>query len=357
MREGRLAGTRRAVAAFALVAIALVLFPPSAQAVPKTFYGIDPQADFDSPDYPMLQSAGVGSVRFLVPWAAMQPTPSPPNWSSMDSVVGNLADRGITTFPFIFGTPGWVASNVTEAPVHSDAQRQAWRDFLTQLVQRYGPGGSFWAGYPGIDRPFTTYQIWNEQNGPQFFQPTPSVPEYATLLEDAASAIRGVDPNAKILLGGMAATPNHAGGIDIWDFLKRLYKKRGAKAAFDGVGVHPYARDLAQFKDVFQRVRRVMKRNHDGKTHTYATELGWSSATQAEVGRLGKGLSGQKKLLRKSFELLLDHRRDWKVAVADWFTWRDTNVEICKWCKTAGLLFQDGSPKPAFFAYKKLAGG
>ena len=123
-------------------------------------------------------------------------------------------------------------------PVHTLAQRRAWSEFLRALVGRYGPTGSFWELHPELPRdPIRTWQIWNEENDHRFAEA--SVSDYATLLRGAAPAIRSVDPDARILLGGLYATPRIEPALDATTFLSRLYDQRGIKDLFDGVRTPP----------------------------------------------------------------------------------------------------------------------
>ena len=93
----------------------------------------------------------------------------------------------------------------------------------------------------------------------------------------------------------------------------------------------------------------------------WITEIGWGSAgTPGQP--LSKSPKGQKKLLRKSFNLLLDRRGKWKIRRVVWFTWRDPPDGtdpvgvVCGWCGSAGLLEVDRDPKPAFNQFRRFAG-
>lgn len=346
---------RRLLAAAALAGAALLLLPALSQAkVPRDFYGTAPQSSVTSGDLGSMSNAHVGVVRWLFYWPSIEPSKGSFNWSATDQLVGSLANRGIRTLPFLNGSPSWVASKPEIAPIHSAADKKAWRSFVTAAARRYGPGGSFWASR-AQDKPIKTWQIWNEQNGKKFFQPKPSPKGYGKLLKIAGSAIHNVAPHAKVVLGGMAGTPTR--GPTAWRFLKGLYNVNGIKKAFEGVALHPYEPSISGVRDGFQRIRKVMVHNGDRKGRTYATELGWSSASSSQVGRLGKGLQGQARILRKAVKLLRHHRGSWNVANFDWFAWRDLGAgSNCDWCGTSGLLYQNGNPKPSYNTYKKLAG-
>jgi hypothetical protein len=339
----------------ALVGASLFLFPSLSQArVPNDFFGVAPQSYPTSSDLGSMSNAHVGVVRWLFYWPGIEPSQGSFNWSATDQLVGSLADQGIRTLPYLDSSPGWVANDPEIPPIHSAADKKAWRSFVTAAVRRYGPGGEFWAGRAN-KRPIKTWQIWNEQNGKKFFQPRPSPRGYGKLVKIAGSAIHHVAPHAKVVLGGMAGTPTR--GPTAWRFLKQLYRVNGIKRAFEGVALHPYEPSVSGVRDGFKKIRNVMIHNGDRKGGTYATETGWSSASSSQVGRLGKGLQGQARILRRAVKLLLHHRGSWNVANFDWFAWRDLGSgSNCDWCGTAGLLYENGSAKPSYGAYKSLAG-
>ena len=77
-----------------------------------------------------------------------------------------------------------------------------------------------------------------------------------------------------------------------WDFLDDLYDVPGVKDNFDAAALHPYARDIDQFRDAIQQFRAVMTNHGDGATPLWLTELAWGSAPPDQFG-INKGLAGQ----------------------------------------------------------------
>jgi hypothetical protein len=321
--------------------------------VPHDFFGVAPQSSVTSSDLSAMQNAHAHVSRQQFYWPSIEPSKGSFNWSGVDQLVGNLAAHGVRTLPYLDRSPSWVAPQTQIPPIHSRADRKAWRHFVSVAVRRYGPGGSFWHGR-SHKKPIRTWLIWNEENGKQFWQPRPSPKGYGKLLKIAGHAIHHVAPHSKVVVGGLSATPTR--GINAWTFLRRLYHVNGIRRAFNGVGIHPYSKDLAGVRQAFGRVHRVMKQKSDGQARTYGPEIGWSSASSSQVGPLGKGLKGQARMLRRAFRLLLHHRRRWNVTNIDWYALRDTTGPTCDWCGTSGLLYGNGSPKPSYHAFKRLAG-
>jgi polysaccharide biosynthesis protein PslG len=348
----------------AALAIGLALLPAaSAGAVNRDFYGIVGSNHPGATEFQTMGDARVGTFRFQLDWRRIQPTDGGAyDWSSADTQVEHAAANGIDLLPVLYGSPQWVSESYREPPLGSAEDKQAWKDFLGAAVERYGPDGAFWQQHPGIDpHPFHAWQVWNEVNSPTYWAPKPSPKKYAELLEISDEAIGEVDQDADIILAGMFGTPSRNKGIFSWKFLKRLYRVQGAASHFDAVAVHPYSPDLAGIKAQIELMREQMKRAGDAKTPIWVTEIGWGSAN-THGQPLSKSLKGQKKMLRKSFNLLLDHRGKWKIKRIMWFTWRDpgdgqdvTGV-VCGWCGSAGLVDAELDPKPSFEEFRRFTG-
>jgi hypothetical protein len=251
-----------------------------------------------------------------------------------------------------------VAGGAATPPTGGPKSQQQWRNLLKALVTRYGPNGDYWDtkyhqqyGAAAVPYPITSWQIWNEPNVKKYFQPYPSPGQYARLLQISAPAIKNVDPRAQIVLAGM---PGY-GDVTAWDFLTRLYQVSGIKAFFDAVALHPYAKDITQFKQEIQRVRQVVKGHSDAAAPLWISELAWGSAPPDSRG-INKGPQGQAKMLRRAFQMTLSNRTAWNVQHLLWYHWRDPKRShaSCSFCATAGLLNFNRTPKPAFNAFKSF---
>jgi GH35 family endo-1,4-beta-xylanase len=324
------------------------------------FFGITQGIRLDDQDLQSIAATGVGEDRIQLIWGSVQPNRGSFNWGSTDELIGALASHGIRAVPFVWGSARWAASTPAHPPIDSAPAVQAWQDFLQAAVVRYGQGGSYWAtvyrqryGADAKPLPIQSWQIWNEPNLKKYFAPSPSVEQYARLLQISHDAIKKKDPHARIVLAGM---PGY-GDRNAWDFLDSLYSVPGTKRDFDAVALHPYAPNLDQLRLGIEKVREVMRKRDDQDTPLWVTELGWGSAPPDHFG-LNKGLSGQKRLLSGSFKLILRHRNAWNVQRVFWFDWRDPgNPEAveCSFCASAGLLDYSRSPKPAYHPFKRFA--
>jgi hypothetical protein len=354
----------------AVLALALLVAAPTgARAVPRSFFGVVPQAPLEGLDYFRMPEAHVGLLRFQIDWGGIDPSPEPGgrDWLATDAVVGDAARQGIRVLPFLYSAPEWAIGRASARrcepgcrayPPKGPRGLAAWSDFVGAAVERYGPGGSFWRTHPRVPKlPIRDWQIWNEQNSPTFYRPRPKVRGYARLLAVAHEAIEGRDPGAKVILGGMFGFPR--GGlppaISAPDYLRRLYAAGGG-SHFDGVAPHPYA---ARVNEVASQVRLLhdeIERAGDNAS-MWITEIGWASG--GEPHSLNRGAVGQADRLRKAFEYFLERRRAYRIRTVDWYSWRDpapSGPPACDWCRHSGLLDEAGNAKPAFAAFSEVAG-
>jgi hypothetical protein len=345
----------------AAVVVALLALPATGAASPAPpgfTVGISPQTPADGPDYALMAEAGVESLRLPLNWASIEPSSpyySPPEWADFDRSVALAAEHGMRVFPFVWGTPSWVASRQLVEPVRHAWAGRAWGAFLRQAVRRYGPYGAFWSENPDLPAyPIRDWEIWNEENIVTF-SARPDPERFARLLRIAGRAIHAADPGAKAILGGLFGRPlqippNIASG----DFLDRVYRARNVKRFFDGVALHPYVADASAMRPQIENLRRVMRRHHDSATQIYVTELGWGS--DSFQSRWERGFYGQARELDQALSMLANHRRSWRIAGAWWFTWADAG-RLCQFCDSAGLLTGNREAKPSWYRFTAWTGG
>jgi hypothetical protein len=356
----------------ALVAVVLSLTmgaaTSSAAKAPPEFFGVVPQTPTGASDFSRMAEGKVGSVRVILNWATIDPTAAAGdnNFAAFDALMTDAANNDIDLLPFIYGTPEWVANGldgrncsaskcVIFAPKSAEAI-DAFKTFTGEVVDRYGPNGTFWTDNPSLPKnPIEVYQILNEQNSETFFAPKPNAKQYAKILAAAADAIRSRDASAEIVLGGMPELSGSRKAIVGSKYLTQLYKVSGVEANFDAVAPHPYGATVAKVASQVEKYRKIMKQSGDSKADMYVTEVGAGSAKGGSS--LNRGKDGQADLLTDIYKYFLKKRNSFNVQEVDWFSWQDSTVSICDWCKTSGLLTKTGKAKPSYKAFTKLSGG
>jgi hypothetical protein len=357
--------------AIALVGLGVSVSP--AAAVPATFWGVVPQTTPTTEQFLRLQRGRVGSVRIPIAWNAIQPFQGmASDWSGVDAVVRGAAVAGIDVLPFVSGAPAWaVAADRSIAshppvtlPVKTGAQRSAWTTFLTQAVERYGPGGRFWAENPTVpEHPVRAWQIWNEENF-LYFVARPNPADYAKLVKVSATAIHAVDPAAKVVLGGMFAYPKEARSrakppkaYFATDFLKKMYRSSpGIGSKFDAVALHPYTGEYQALTPQIEELRATLRESHDAAEPLWITELGWSSQPPSAGNSFAKGPAGQARQLKGAFSLLRKRSAKWRIQRVYWFS-VDDRRGVCNFCDGSGLFGPGFVAKPSWRAFVRFTGG
>lgn len=360
----------------ACTALAVLASVSVAQALPKNFWGVVPQAQPNLEQLQRLKRGGVASIRIPVIWPAVQPIRNGAfNWSGIDAQVENATLSGIAVLPFLVGAPSWAVPLVPvpgsggsvkasrNLPV-SGAAAAGWSGFVRAAVARYGPGGAFWVEHPSIPpRPIRNWQIWNEQNF-EYFVTRPNPAEYGRLVKLSSVAIKGADPGARVILGGLFARPREAEfkrkpplAYFATDFLDQMYEKTpGIKSKFQGVALHPYTSTFRRLTPYIEELRAVLKANHDAAKGLWITELGWSSQHPALNNSFAKGRQGQATQLRGAFNLLRSRQSKWRLQQVDWFSVDDQRGS-CNFCDGSGLFAAGFVPKPAWSAFTSFTGG
>jgi hypothetical protein len=349
------------LAAAATAALLLALASCSSAAafeVPTSFVGMSPQNDTGAVDYELMREAGIRSVRLPMYWSTIQEENrfvEKPDFDGFDRQVKFAAEDGISVFPFIIGTPEWVSPVKESLPVSTEWQRWAWRRFLRDAEDRYGPGGSFWREHTQLAYlPIRRWEIWNEPNIVTFAVPT-GPRRYAVLIREAGRVLHGADPGSKVIVGGLFGRPLQVPpNVMPGAWLSGLYRQRNVKRYFDGIALHPYVADAGAMRSMIRNLRRVMRAHNDGGTPLYLTEIGWGS--DSFESRWERGPQGQVRELGEAMSILLSNRARWRIGGIWWFSWTDVYGN-CQFCDSAGLLTNDREAKPSWYLFNRWTGG
>ena len=370
MKQASIATAFAVLAIASVTGVALLSSPSVAQAAPRNFFGIVPQAILSEEDVRYMRAGRIGTIRLAIGWESVQPTRRGGfNWEGTDREIATAASQGLQVLPFLSGVPRWLSRKSTKLPVDSATARQGWSAFVKAAVERYGPGGEFWAEHaPGVavdgvviprPLPIRTWQIWNEVNFFYFAYPV-SVSRYARLLKLTYPAIKSADPRARVVLSGLFGEPDERGrrGMSAVDFLAGLYRVPGIKRFFDGVALHPYAFHVEDLETMVEGLREVVLDNHDPGAALYVTEMGWGSQNDPNVVAFEQGIRGQARELRGAYRYLLGNRHRLNLKAAYWFTWKDSRY-YCNFCDSVGFFREANRyrAKPAWRAFVNITGG
>jgi hypothetical protein len=226
-----------------------------------------------------LQATGVRLARTDAFWERAEPTPPQAgvhhyDWSSDDFVAAELAVHGMQWLPIIDYTAPWDESvpGYDHSPPRSVAD---FADYAAAFAARYGTGGRFWRTHSSLPaNPVTTYEIWNEPDGPGFWIPGPQPARYADLYLAARAAITAGQPGARVIIGGLTQPTG---------FLPAMVSARPAlRGHVDGVAIHPYAKPGPMLSKI-RADRQTLVSLGMGSVPLYVTEFGWSTSPSTSV--------------------------------------------------------------------------
>ena len=150
------------------------------------------------------------------------------SWDAADRLVAAANARGIHLLAMAAYTPAWNRPAGT-TDHYQPTDPTAYAEFVRAAAARYAPLG------------LHAWEIWNEPNTTDFWQPAPNPARYTELLKLGSAAIRSVDPSAFVVSAGVAPAVNSPGhSIAPTDFVAAMYAA-GAGPSIDAVGLHPYS--------------------------------------------------------------------------------------------------------------------
>lgn len=271
---------------------------PAAQAgVPDGFYGVNAQDLLTGPSsawgtqLSAMASGGLQQVRTDARWWTAEP--SAPggsthsyDWSKFDATAQALAGHGLRWYTILESAPDWAAAaGGDQSPARSHIGDFA--AYAAAFARRYGRGGSFWASHKSLTPlPVTDYEIWNEPNSTAFWQSQGDAPErLADLYMAARQAIKGVDPAARVVTGGLALG-NPPNVTDELGFLHRMVAHRpDLRGNVDGVGLHPYQPTLTDTYNRISNFRQTVDQLLGTGVPIDITEVGWSTTAVTDAQR------------------------------------------------------------------------
>lgn len=334
----------------------------------NTFLHLEPNPTKVSTELTLLKQAGVGFIRQQFLWEEIEesgkgdfrnPRDDSDSWAKYDHIVTTATELEIEILarldrPPRWATPGWTPQNpASMSPPHN---LDDFGDFVAAVVDRYKGKVRF-------------FQIWNEPNlYGEWGESPPDAAEYFAMLQVAATRARAANPEAVIVLAGLAPTTER-GPNNLSDtlFLERLYIL-GAKNYFDiaasmsyGLFTGPNDIRVGERWTNFPRAvlwRELMDRYGDNSKPIWATEYGWMSLPDNWEG--APGIWGNHSPATQASWTVagLDRARDqwpWMPTIFVWASrWPQATSpeDPTPWFR---LMDRNLSPRPVFNALEERA--
>ncbi|HLT18502.1 MAG TPA: hypothetical protein VKZ96_03515 [Thermomicrobiales bacterium] len=338
----------------------------------NTFLDQEPDPEVVRRSMDMIADAGFGYIRQIFGWFDIEPDAKGDyinvhghyTWDKFDYLVELAEERDIEIIARLEKPPRWAREgqpNVERFPDGPPNDIQDWVDYVESVVTRYKGRIRY-------------YQLWNEPNLEGEWGGLPIDPAgYFELLKSGYETIKRVDPDAVVLLAGLAPT-DQRGPVNVSEliYLQDLYDL-GAADYFDiaaamvyGYGYSPYDRRVEFPRNNFSRViqvREIMERNGDAGKPLWAVEYGWVALPddwEGEPSPWGEPVSRETQA-EYLIEGYIRAQREWPwMGVMAVWTFRfarppDHEDERANPTRGFALVEHDFTPYPAYEALKAAA--
>jgi hypothetical protein len=308
--------------------------------------------------FPTYRELGVEIFQFQIHWDEVAPTrpahprdPDDPayNWSAVNPIVAQAQEYGIGLAAMIQRAPGW--ANGGRSGIWAPKNPQTFADFAYAASKRY----------PSIRR----WMIWGEPSRVENFRPMvrnqPQGAEiYAGILDRAYGALKQASPS-NIVIGGMTL---NGGTVMPPQFLQWMKLKNGRPPRMDLWGDNPFDARFPRLADeplgmyrgfndidtLHSEIKAVYSAGHRKVPKLWLSE--WTIVSDHPLPLFsGFFVSRQEQAIRLKAAYQIASQTPY-VAGLGWFTLMDQlpSEGNARW----GLVQADGTPKPAFYAYKGL---
>jgi hypothetical protein len=278
-----------------------------------------------------MESAYVGMAREEFEWKRVEPSNGVYDWPKFDQAVDLLQAHGITVLgKLAYGSP-WdntapFGTPASAAVFYPPSSIQGYVDYAVATVHRYKDRVHVW-------------EIWNEENNPAYWLPSPSAAQYTQLLKATYAAIKAEDPTATVVLGGLSTGPDAA-------YLQGIHDN-GGWGSFDVLAFHAFMNGAPDANGSilplwFANAKSTVAAW--GAKPIWITEFGWSTFSGA--GSVSTG--DQSLYLMRTYEMASQAG----ISGMFWFDLKNGATNTGDVSQNYGILYADGSQKPAFSGFQ-----
>lgn len=322
---------------------------------PDSWWGTEQTAQTLGVQVNLMRELGVKLFRVELVWSFVAPDmpggtsydsaeARDPNWSGYqwdrwDEIVQLTAAAGIQVVPQVVFTPDWasgVTTTTASGPNLPPQSAQYYGDFVYATVTRYKSQIHYW-------------EMWNEPDIPDHTWKGTMQQYVDLILKPGYQSVKQVDPNAQVLLGGLAGSGT----------ISKVYAA-GGKPYFDIANFHAYYTAATADSTALSQMRQIMVANGDAAKPSWMTEFGMKTQNDGSGGAListaANDEASQAQLIKDAYGGAV------KVQAAFFYQLHDTNVygpgEAVVKQVYWGLVSHDFTHnKLGFDTYKQSPGG
>jgi hypothetical protein len=296
-------------------------------AIPNGF-GVNIHFTGEPRDLDLIAQGGFKFVRMDLGWASVEKAKGVYDFekSGYDALTKGCTERGIHIV-YILDYSNKLYEE--DRSVRTEEGRKAFAAFAETAAKRYAGKGVLW-------------EIWNEPNLKQFWNPQPSAEDYCKLVEETAPRIRAADPGSQVVAGATSQIP--------MSWLEDCFKA-GLLKWIDVLSVHPY-RSKAPETVIgdYAKLRELVKQYAPaGKDIPIISgEWGYSNINW-DKSRLTE--QQQAEYLARMFLINLHQG----IPVSIWYDWKNDGTDPNEREHNFGTVGRDLNPKAAYLALKVLS--
>ncbi len=263
-----------------------------------------------------IRAAGFRWVRMDLLWHVVEKRRGVYDFREYDTLMGHLQRVGLRPmFILCYGNDLYQKGAPT-----TPAARRAFARFAGAAVARYKGRGVVW-------------EMWNEPNLGQFWQPRADVEQYIALARATGAALRKAGPEEWWV--GPATS-----GFD-WEFLTQCFEG-GLLHDWDAVSVHPYRQTAPESVGAdWARLRALMRR--------FGSEMPMLSGEWGYSERYA-GMNARKQADYAVRQYVANLAAGVNMSI--WYDWRDDGQDPNEIEHHFGTVSFEGSPKPAYEAIR-----
>ncbi len=282
----------------------------------------------------LMKEAGIGFVRMDFLWEDIEPQEGEFYFSRYDLIVDLLYENNIGMLGLLNYTAAWASVNGKWN--YPPRENRLFVNYAVKVAERYKNKVKYW-------------EVWNEPDSATYWAPQDGLKSYCRLLKEVYVALKKIDPQCKVLNGGIAE------GIGS---VNHLYNN-GAGGYFDILNIHffetPLHRDAIKAVIVYPKlVYKKMCAKGDAGKKIWITEIGcpgvkkgldvldWWIGENPDEDRQAEWLT----------QVYTELLKDKNVEKIFWAFFRDTNKHWNNGVDYFGLVRWDYSRKPSFKAYR-----
>jgi len=288
-------------------------------------FGVNIHFTGEPRDLDMIAEAGFKFIRMDFAWGGIEREKGVYNFESYDALTEGCLKRGIHPLYILdYSNKLYEESN----SIRTAEGREAFAKFAETAVKRYEGKEILW-------------EIWNEPNLNQFWNPQPGVDAYTELVETTIPRIKKAVPSAIVIAPATSGIP--------MDWLEACFKK-GMLDNIDALSVHPYRTPMPEtvIKD-YENLRKLIKNYSKGKDIPIISgEWGYSIINWDKNRILDEQ---QAQYLVRMFLINMYQN----VLVSIWYDWKDDGTDPNEREHHFGTVTNDLKPKNAYLALKALA--